>query len=101
MRPATPGLPPLPGGSGGCPPGPAPSAPYLQARQQGEEDGGIVTVRQPQGHGQGQARRRHQGARLAPLTPPEAVYPYRLPPFLASMVVASAATALPSSRPAG
>jgi hypothetical protein len=61
--------------------------------------GGIVAVGRAQGHGQGQARRRHQGVHLAPLAPGEAVHPYCLPPFLASMV-ASTATAPSLSRPA-
>jgi len=62
--------------------------------------GDIVAVGRAYGHGQGQARRRHQGVHLAPLAPPEAVHPYCLAPFRASMVVASTATAPSFSRPA-
>jgi hypothetical protein len=59
-----------------------------------------VAVGRSYGHGQGQARRCHQGVHLAPLAPPEAVHPYSLSPFLASTVVASMATAPSLSRPA-
>ena len=82
------------------PPGPAPPAPKPQAPHQLREGSSIVAVGRAYGHGQGQARRRHQGVHLAPPAPAEAVHPYSLPPFLASTVVAAMATAPSLSRPA-